>query len=59
MTYTAPGLSHMPAEALQQNQTLSLRISEALLKRLEDIRKLRAGREGESVSTISRTEVFG
>lgn len=36
------------AEALQQNQTLSLRISETLRKRLEDIRKLT---KGESVST--------
>ena len=39
------------AEALQQTQTLSLRISEALRKRLEDIRKLTALRKGESVST--------
>jgi hypothetical protein len=44
-------LSYMPAEALQQNHTLSLRISEALRKRPEDIRKLRAVRKGESVST--------
>jgi hypothetical protein len=41
----------MATEALQQNQTLSLRISEALRKRLEDIRKLTALRKGESVST--------
>lgn len=39
------------AEALQQTQTLSLRISEALRKRLEDIRKLTALRKGETVST--------
>src|SRR5260370_42258175 len=39
------------AESLQQTQTLSLRISEALRKRLEDIRKLTALRKGESVST--------
>ncbi len=39
------------AEALQQTQTLSLRISETLRKRLEDIRKLTALRKGESVST--------
>jgi hypothetical protein len=39
------------AETLQQTQTLSLRISEALRKRLEDIRKLTALRKGESVST--------
>jgi len=39
------------AEAIQQNQTLSLRISETLRKRLEDIRKLTALRKGESVST--------
>ena len=38
-------------ETLQQTQTLSLRISEALRKRLEDIRKLTALRKGESVST--------
>jgi len=38
-------------EAAQQNQTLSLRISEALRKRLEEIRKLTALRKGESVST--------
>ena len=38
-------------ESLQQTQTLSLRISEALRKRLEDIRKLTALRKGESVST--------
>ena len=43
-------LSYM-AEMLQQNQTLSLRISEVLRKRLEDIRKLTAIRKGESVST--------
>ena len=36
---------------MQQTQTLSLRISEALRKRLEDIRKLTAIRKGESVST--------
>lgn len=39
------------AEALQQTQTLSLRMSEALRKRLEDIRKLTAVKRGESVST--------
>src|SRR5215472_11583569 len=39
------------AEALQQTQTLSLRISEALRKRLEDVRRLTALRKGESVST--------
>jgi hypothetical protein len=39
------------AETLQQTQTLSLRISEALRRRLEDIRKLTAVRKGESVST--------
>lgn len=39
------------AEAAQQNQTLSLRISEALRKRLEEIRKLTAIRKGENVST--------
>jgi hypothetical protein len=39
------------AETLQQTQTLSLRISEVLRKRLEDIRKLTALRKGESVST--------
>ena len=39
------------AEAAQQNQTLSLRISEALRKRLEEIRKLTALRKGENVST--------
>jgi hypothetical protein len=38
-------------ETLQQTQTLSLRISEVLRKRLEDIRKLTALRKGESVST--------
>ena len=38
------------AETLEQTQTLSLRISEALRKRLEDIRKLTALRKGESVS---------
>jgi hypothetical protein len=38
-------------ETLQQTQTLSLRISEALRRRLEDIRKLTAVRKGESVST--------
>jgi hypothetical protein len=38
-------------ETLQQTQTLSLRISGALRKRLEDIRKLTAIRKGESVST--------
>ena len=43
-------LSYM-AESVQQNQTLSLRISEALRKRLEAIRKLAAVRKGESVST--------
>jgi hypothetical protein len=37
------------AETLQQ--TLSLRMSEALRKRLEDIRKLTAVKRGESVST--------
>ncbi len=42
---------HMATESLQQSQTLSLRISEALRKRLEDIRKLTALRKGESVST--------
>ena len=41
----------MATEALQQTQTLSLRISETLRKRLEDIRKLTALRKGESVST--------
>ena len=41
----------MATESLQQTQTLSLRISEALRKRLEDIRKLTAIRKGESVST--------
>lgn len=41
----------MPSEAAQQNQTLSLRISEALRKRLEEIRKLTALRKGENVST--------
>jgi hypothetical protein len=39
------------AEAVPQNQTLSLRISEALRKRLEEIRKLTALRKGENVST--------
>ena len=39
------------AETWQQTQTLSLRISEALRRRLEDIRKLTAVRKGESVST--------
>lgn len=39
------------AEAAQQNQTLSLRISEALRKRLDEIRKLTAIRKGENVST--------
>ena len=39
------------AETLQQTQTLSLRISEVLRKRLEEIRKLTALRKGESVST--------
>jgi len=39
------------AETLQQTQTLSLRISEVLHKRLEDFRKLTALRKGESVST--------
>ena len=40
-------LSYMAAEALQQqNQTLSLRISEALRKRLEDIRKLTGRPQG-------------
>ena len=34
------------AETLQQTQTLSLRISEALRKRLEDIRKLTALQKG-------------
>ena len=38
-------------ESLQQTQTLSLRISEVLRQRLEDIRKLAALRKGESVST--------
>jgi hypothetical protein len=38
-------------ETLQQTQTLSLRMSEALRKRLEDIRKLTAVKRGESVST--------
>jgi len=38
------------AETLQQTQTLSLRFSEVLRKRLEDIRKLTALRKGESVS---------
>jgi len=38
-------------ETAQQNQTLSLRISEALRQRLEQIRKLTALRKGESVST--------
>jgi hypothetical protein len=55
-------------ETLQQTQTLSLRISEVLRKRLEDIRKLTALRKGESVSTSeiakqlldsSREERFG
>ena len=36
---------------MQQTQTLSLRISEVLRKRLEDVRKLTALRKGESVST--------
>lgn len=39
------------AEGVQQNQTLSLRISEGLRKRLEEIRKLAALRKGENVST--------
>jgi precorrin-6B methylase 1 len=39
------------AETLQQTQTLSLRTSEVLRKRLEDIRKLTALRKGENVST--------
>ena len=39
------------AETLQQTQTLSLRMSEALRKRLEDIRKLTALKKGASVST--------
>lgn len=39
------------AEAAQQSQTLSLRISEELRKRLEEIRKLTALRKGENVST--------
>src|SRR5260370_40893289 len=43
-------LSYM-AETLQKTQTLSLRISEVLRKRLEDIRKLTALWKGESVST--------
>jgi len=43
-------LSYM-AETLQQTQTLSLRISEVLRKRLEEIRKLTALRKGENVST--------
>src|SRR3954469_25039438 len=47
-------LSYMP-EAAQQNQTLSLRISEALRKRLnkrlKEIRKLTALRKRENVST--------
>ena len=38
-------------EAAQQDQTLSLRISEALRKRLEEIRKLTALRKGENAST--------
>src|SRR5208283_2761892 len=38
-------------ETAQQSQTLSLRISEALRQRLEQIRKLTALRKGESVST--------
>jgi hypothetical protein len=38
-------------ESLQQTLTLSLRISEALRQRLEDIRKLTALRKGQSVST--------
>jgi hypothetical protein len=37
-------------EAVQQNQTLSLRISEGS-RRLEEIRKLAALRKGENVST--------
>jgi len=47
-------LFHM-AESAQQNQTLSLRISEALRKRLEAVRKLAAVRKGESVSTPSNS----
>jgi len=39
------------AEPEQQTQTLSLRISETLRKRLEDFRKLTSLRKGESVST--------
>jgi hypothetical protein len=39
------------AEALQQTQTLSLRISDALRQKLEDIRQLIATRKGENVST--------
>lgn len=39
------------AETLQQTQTLSLRVSETLRKRLEDIRKLTALRKGESITT--------
>jgi hypothetical protein len=39
------------AESAQQNQTLSLRITEALRKRLEDVRKLAAVRRGDSVTT--------
>ncbi len=38
-------------ETAQQTQTLSLRISEALRQRLEDLRKLTALRKGENVST--------
>jgi hypothetical protein len=38
-------------ESLQQTQTLSLRISEALRKRLEDLRKFAALKKGENVST--------
>ena len=43
------------AETLQQTQTLSLRMSEALRKRLEDIRKLTAVKRGESVSALDGT----
>jgi hypothetical protein len=48
--YDMRTLSYM-TEAAQQNQTLSLRISEALRKRLDEIRKLTAVRKGENVST--------
>jgi hypothetical protein len=42
------------AETLQQTQAVWLRMSEALRKRLEDIRKLTAVKRGESVSTLVR-----